>query len=484
MHKLTDKKVLVIGLGASGRAAGGLLRARGAKVLAIDSADSPQLRKEAEALRAAGIEVRLGVKESPADPLDLAVISPGVPVRCALVQGLVRRKVPLIGELELGYQESLCLNIAITGTNGKTTTTELVDRILKQAHRETVAAGNIGLPLCAVADRTKDLDFLTLEASSFQLETTQFFRPAVGVLLNITPDHLDRYSGMSEYARAKARLFMNQQAFDWAIVQSEALAQLRSLNLEIPSKIITFSANNRRADIYLDRGLLVSRLSDWTGPLLDMDRCKVRGPHNAENLMAALAVGHVLRIPLEEIAAALMTYEPAPHRCERVAEISGVSFVNDSKATNLDAVHKALLAMPAARAGEPNVLLIAGGRDKGFEFHDIGPLLSQRVKGAYLLGETREKIRAAWSLFTPCTVVSSLLEAVQQSAANAVPGDVVLLSPACSSFDMFQNYQHRGEVFRQAVGQLKQTTRRGTGGGNTSAGVGETEAAKPVRQEI
>jgi UDP-N-acetylmuramoylalanine--D-glutamate ligase len=484
MHELADKKVLVIGVGASGRAAGGLLRAHGAKVLAIDSADSPQLRKDVEALRAAGVEVRLGVKESPADPLDLAVISPGVPVKSALVQGLVRRKVPLIGELELGYRGSRCLNIAITGTNGKTTTTELVDRILNQAHRHTIAAGNIGLPLCAVADRTKDLDFLTLEVSSFQLETIQFFRPAVAVLLNITPDHLDRYADMAEYARTKARLFMNQQAFDWAIVQSEALAQLRSLNVEIPSKIITFSANNRRADIYLDRGLLVSRLPDWTGPLLDMDKCKVRGPHNAENLMAALAVGRVLRIPLEEIAAALLAYEPAPHRCELVAEINGVRFVNDSKATNLDAVHKALLAMPAARAGQPNVLLIAGGQDKGFEFHDIGPLLSQRVKHAYLLGETREKIRAAWSLFTPCTVVSSLLEAVQKSAADAVPGDVVLLSPACSSFDMFQNYQHRGEVFRQAVGQWKQTTRRGAGGGNTSAGGEEIEAAKPVRQII
>jgi UDP-N-acetylmuramoylalanine--D-glutamate ligase len=389
----------------------------------------------------------------------------------------------MMGELELGFQQSFCLNIAITGTNGKTTTTELVERILTHAHRRTVAAGNIGLPLCAVAEQSRELDFLTVEASSFQLETIQFFRPVVAVLLNITPDHLDRYSGMAEYTRAKARLFMNQQAFDWAIVQSEALAQMRSLQLDLPSKTITFSANNRRADLYLDRGLLVSRLPDWTGPLLDMDKCRLRGPHNAENLMAALAVGHVLRIPLEQMVESLASYEPAAHRCEPVADIGGVRFVNDSKATNLDAVHKALLAMPAGKPGEPNVLLIAGGRDKGFEFHDIGPLLSQRVKRAFLLGETREKIRAAWSLFTPCTVVDSLLEAVQQSAVNAVPGDVVLLSPACSSFDMFQNYQHRGEVFRQAVSTLEQTTGGGAGAGHTSAGLPHVQTIATAEHE-
>src|SRR5882724_10138014 len=424
VQELANKRVLVIGLGASGRAAVELLRRRGAKVMAIDSADTPQLRQDADGLRESGVAVRLGVREPPSDALDLVVVSPGVPVQSALVQGLVRRKLPLIGELELGYQQSLCLNISITGTNGKTTTAELVERILKHTHRETVAAGNIGLPLCAVAERTKDLDFLTLEVSSFQLETIQFFRPAVAVLLNITPDHLDRYTNMAEYLRAKARLFVNQQVFDWAVVQSEALAQLRSLHLEIPSKIITFSANNRRADLCLDRGLLVGRLPDWNGPLLDLTKCKLRGPHNAENLMAALAVGHVLRIPLEEMAETLMSYEPAPHRCETVAEIQGVRFVNDSKATNLDAVQKALLSMPVAKAGEPNVLLIAGGRDKGLEFHDIGPLLSQKVKYAYLLGESGEKIRAAWSLFTPCTVFKSLLEALTEAGKNAASGDV------------------------------------------------------------
>src|SRR6266540_3324191 len=321
MREFANQRVLVVGLGSSGRAACNLLRRREANVVAVDHADTPHLRRGADELRAAGVEGRVGLEPAPVEPFDLVVLSPGVPPQSAFVQELVRRNLPVIGELELGYQQSLCLNISITGTNGKTTTTELVERILKRSERNTVTAGNIGLPLCSVVEQTKDLDFLTLEVSSFQLESIQFFRPVVAVLLNLTPDHLDRYPTMADYARAKARLFLNQQAFDWAIVQTEALAQMRSLKLDIPSKLITFSANNRRADIYLDRGLLVSRLGDWAGPLFDMDKCQLRGPHNAENLMAALAVGHVLRVPLEQMAEALRTYAPAPHRCELVAEI-------------------------------------------------------------------------------------------------------------------------------------------------------------------
>ena len=455
MIPLEGKNVLVIGLGLSGVAASELLCRLGAKVLAVDSADTEPLRRQAEQLRAKGAEVQLGVTTAPAGQFDLAVVSPGVPETNPILQGVIERKVPTIGEFELGYQNSLCLNISISGTNGKTTTTELVERMLTRNQLKTVVAGNIGVPVCQVADQTRELDFLTLEVSSFQLERIEFFRPAIGVLLNITPDHLDRYSKMADYVKAKALLFKNQQAFDWAIIQSEALAQLRTMGVHIPSKIITFSAQNRRADIYLERGLILSRVEGWSGPLLNMEHSRLRGPHNAENLMAALAVGRVLRIPFEAMVESLKTYEPAPHRCEPVAEVNGVKFINDSKATNVDALHKALLSTQAAPGGEPNVWLIAGGKDKGFEYHDIGPLLSQRVKGAFLMGETREKIRAAWSLFTPCTLVDSLLEAVTESAQNAVAGDVVLLSPACSSFDQFQNYQHRGEVFRQAVKNLQ-----------------------------
>ncbi len=261
---------------------------------------------------------------------------------------------------------------------------------------------------------------------------------------------------MEDYARAKARIFENQQPFDWAIIQSEALAYLQTLGVRIPSKVITFSAVDESADIHLDRGQIISRIENWSGRVLNMDDVHLKGPHNAENIMAALAVGRVLRIPLEGMVEAIKTFKPAAHRCEFIAEVNGVKFVNDSKATNVDAVEKALLAMPQSdNARQPNVWLLAGGKDKGFDYHDLGPVLSERVKGAFLFGETREKIRSAWSLFTPCTVAENLLEAFSAATQRAIPGDVILLSPACSSFDQFRNYQQRGEVFRQAVKQFQ-----------------------------
>jgi UDP-N-acetylmuramoylalanine--D-glutamate ligase len=456
MFVLEDKDVLVIGLGLSGVAATELLLSRGARVLAMDSANGPMLKKQAAKLHGRGATIELGVTELPLRSFDFAVVSPGVPLDHPLVAALRARQIPLIGELELGYQQSLALNISITGTNGKTTTTELVEHILTANGLKTIAAGNIGKPLCAVADETRKLDFLTLEVSSFQLETIQSFRPVIAVLMNITPDHLDRYANMEDYAHAKARLFENQEAFDSAIIQSEALGRLQKLGVKIHSKLITFSAADKAADLYLDRGLIISRLGNWPGPLLNMDDVQLRGPHNAENIMAALAVARVLHVPLDGVVDAVKSYAPAPHRCEFVAEIDGVKFVNDSKATNVDALGKALLAMSQnGNFRGPNVWLLAGGKDKGFEYHDLGPLLSKHVKGAFLFGETREKIRGAWGLFTPCTLVPTLLEAIAAAAKRAEPGDVVLLSPACSSFDQFRNYQHRGDVFRQAVKQLE-----------------------------
>jgi UDP-N-acetylmuramoylalanine--D-glutamate ligase len=300
-------------------------------------------------------------------------------------------------------------------------------------------------------EQTRELDYLILQVNSFQLELTEFFRPAVAVLMNLAPDHLDRYANADDYVRATARLFRNQQTFDWAIIQSEALARLQELELPVPGKTITFSANDHEADIHLDRGLLISRLSNWEGPLLDMDHCQIRGPHNAENLMAALAVGHVLRLPLETMVDPFKTYNAGPHRFELVEEINGVEFINDAKAANVEALHKALLATRGRAGGEANVWLIAGGQDKGLEFHDVGPVLSKRVKQAFIIGDAGEKIRSAWSLFTSCKICSSLIEAVTEAAKNASSGDVVLFSPACPSLEQFKNYQQRGEEFCRIV---------------------------------
>ena len=476
MIALENKKVLVLGLSPSGIAASRLLAQCGAQALILDTRKSAELERVAQEIDLPKVTVKLGAVVLPKQNFDFAVIAPEISLRDPLLLEAKERGIALIGELELGYQQSLCLNIAVTGTNGKTTTTQLIEQILTHCHRKTVISDEHSAPLTSLISKTRELDFLTLEVSSFQLEHTKFFRPTIAVLLNTAQDHLDRYESMTEYIPTKARIFLNQQSFDWAIVQSEALAQLRALNLPVPAKVITISANNRRADIFLDRGLIVSRIEDWAGPLLDMDHCKVRGPHNAESLMAALAVGRVLRLPLEQTAEALKNYQLPPHRFELVAEIDGIKFINESKSTNLGGLHRALLSIPEGRAGEPNVWLIAGGRDKRFDFHDIGPLLSQRVKGAFLIGEAREKIRAAWSLFTPCTLENSLLEAVSEATKLAATGDVILFSPACSSFDQFRSYQHRGEVYRNAVNEVVRTT----GSGRAFSGHNKTECSSEI----
>ncbi|MDA0750456.1 MAG: UDP-N-acetylmuramoyl-L-alanine--D-glutamate ligase [Verrucomicrobia bacterium] len=452
-----EKKVLVLGLGKSGVAASSYLADRGATVCAIDSQSNADLERVSHDLESRGIEVRLGANALPDSAFDLAVVSPGVPLDAPLMQKMAERKIPVIGELELGFQESKCLNIAITGTNGKTTTTHLIKDILASGQRNTEIAGNVGVPISSLIKSTKGLDFLTLEVSSFQLETIRYFRPAIGVLLNLASDHQDRHESYDEYCRIKARLFENQLSHDWAIIQSEALAKLRSLGVKIPGKVITFSAESRQADVFLDRGLLISRMDGWAGPLLNLADCRVSGPHNAENIMAALLVGRVLRIPLEAMKAAVHSFSAPPHRCEQVGEINGVRFINDSKATNPHATVQALRSMKAERNGEPNVWLIAGGDDKGLQFHDLGPLISQKVKGAFLIGKAREQLSAAWSLFAPCQYCDDLVQAVTEAARKALPSDVVLLSPACSSLDMFRNYEHRGEVFRKVVNQLSAT---------------------------
>jgi UDP-N-acetylmuramoylalanine--D-glutamate ligase len=450
MRELTNKKVLVIGHDASARAAVSLAKAKGARVSVVPAGPEAVSDRDIEALENLGAET-LKLGSATKAEFDVGVLSQAIPRTSEIVYPLIEKNVPVISDLELAYQHFFCLGVAITGTNGKTTTAEFLEEMVNRCGKKTLKAGGSGAAICDIVEQTRELDFATLEVNSFQLESIEHFRPSVAVILNLKPDHMDRYEKMSNYARTLGKVFSNQQAFDWAIIQSEALAQLRALGIEIPSKVITFSANNRRADIYLDRSLLISQIPDWDGPLLDMESCRLKGPHNAENVMAALAVGRVLKLPLEEMVEAVKAHAPGPHRFETVAEAGGVTFINDSKAMNMDAVQKALLAAPAGRGGEPNVFLIAGGKDKGLEFHDLGPLLAQRVKSAFLLGEMREKLRAAWSLFTPCAIVENLREAVNAAGESAKAGDVVLLSPGCSSFDMFESYQQRGEQFRDAV---------------------------------
>jgi UDP-N-acetylmuramoylalanine--D-glutamate ligase len=451
MLELASKQVLVIGLSSRGWAACEFLRRRGAKVVGVDKANNYDLRHRADRLRPLGIEVVLGASAPPAGDFSLAVLGSSLPVNTPLIDAVHRSKVPLISELELGLQSSQCLSICVAGTNGKATTAQLVERMLVNNHRKAILSGDRSCPVCSVIEKTTELDYLILQIDSFQLEMADGLRPSVAVLTSLAPDHLDHFRSAEAYARANARLFRNQQTLDWSIVQSQSLARLRALSLPMPARTISFSAVDRNADLYMDRGQIISRIPNWSGPLLDVEHCQLRGPHNAENLMAALAVGYVLRIPPEGMLAPLKTYNAGPHRMELVAEINGVQYYNDSKATSLDALYNAILAMRLGRGGEPNIWLIAGGKEKGLDFHDVVQIISQRVKRAFLVGESSERIRAAWGVFTPCTIADSLLEAVAEASKNATSGDVVLLSPACSSWDQFRNHQHRGEVFRQAV---------------------------------
>jgi UDP-N-acetylmuramoylalanine--D-glutamate ligase len=438
--KYQGKKVAVLGAGLSGTAAALLLRSEGAEVTVLDSADEKTLLKSTiENLRARGVKVRCGSEaEQDSSPYDFVVLSPGIEPISPLATNFSSRNIETMGELELGWRSVNVPVIAITGTNGKTTTTELLAQMLNACGQRTIACGNIGKPLCEVALGQHDLDVLTVEVSSFQLETIRTFRPSISVWLNFAPDHLDRYRSVAEYRAAKLRIFENQTADDVAVVNaSETLPKLAA-------RTVTFSAYADHADFRLEGGSIVYQ----NAPVLRMAETKLRGSHNIENLMATLAVGLARGLSFEQMLPPLCAYEPRPHRCEFVREVGGVTFINDSKATNLDAVEKGLLAQ------NKSVILIAGGKDKGFAFETLRPLVAGKVRAAVLIGEMAGRIAQDWKDAVPCEIAHSLADAVERAHAIAQPGEVVLFSPGTSSFDMFKSYADRGDQFRALVHAL------------------------------
>lgn len=441
---MTDgvKKAVVLGLGHSGEAAAALLLDQGVAVTVCESAAAPALRSKAEVLRARGATVLLGA-EAETDPsiYDLAVLSPGIDPVVPLVRNVVAKNIPLIGELELAFRECACPVVAITGTNGKTTTTELTERILKGCGIRTMASGNIGLPFSSAVRESRQLDAMVLEVSSFQLETIESFRPKVAAWLNLSANHLDRYPGMREYRAAKLRLFENQTAEDFAVVN--AVNDLPPLK----ATLITFSAVTDKADFTLQGSSIYFR----SKKILDQSTTRLPGVHNAENIMAALGIGHALGVEMDALVRAISDYAPPAHRCEFVRDLDGVRWINDSKATNLDAMAQAL------RSAAGPVVLIAGGKDKGFEFDGITDLVRDRVRVAVLIGEMRHRIASSWKN-SECYCVDSLEEAVAVARRLAQSGDTVLFSPGTSSFDMFANYGERGSKFKNFVQQLEKST--------------------------
>jgi len=454
--ELRDKDVLVLGLGRSGMAAASLLRRDGARVVVRDEAATGPLQERASRLRQLGVRVELGNHFDWSQRFDLAVLSPGIAPERPMVREVAARQTPVFSELELAYRFCLCPVVAVTGTNGKTTTTELIATVLADCGKRTFAAGNNGHAFSDTVDGTAGLAALVLEVSSYQLEGIEQFRPQVAVLLNIRPDHLDRYRRVEDYAAAKARVFMNQEAGDTAVVNVETLPLLEQLGVRLPPRVITFSAGPHMADLWLDwadNRTIWCRRPEARGMVLQLEETFLRGTHNAENIMATLATGLALELPIRPMLESIRQYAPPPHRLEFVAQIEGVTWVNDSKATNVDATQRALETV-----GGPAVL-IAGGRDKGLDFDGLRATLAHRVKRVVLIGETRERLQRAWGDVVPCTAAGSLAEAVVLAARTAAPGDTVLLSPGCASFDMFDNYEQRGEAFKHEVLALRDGVR-------------------------
>jgi UDP-N-acetylmuramoylalanine--D-glutamate ligase len=437
-----NQHVAVLGSGLSGSAAALLLASEGAQVTALDSAEEKNLLKSTiDNLRAHGVHVICGPRaEKDSSKYQWAVLSPGIDPASPLARNFSSRQIEMISELELGWRSCEPPVIAITGTNGKTTTTELLAQMLNACGQRTIACGNIGKPLSEVAREREPLDVLTVEVSSFQLEAIRTFRPSISLWLNFAPDHLDRYRSVTEYRAAKLRIFENQTEQDVAIVNAaEALPQIRPCR-------ITFSAYSDRADFGISNGAITYE----NQPVLRLPETKLRGLHNIENLMATLAVGVARGLSFTQMVPALRDYEPRPHRCEFVREIHGVEYVNDSKATNLDAVEKALAAQTKP------VVLIAGGKDKGFNFDPLRSLVKNKVKSAVLIGEMAESIERSWNGAANCEIATSLADAVERARGLARPGEIVLFSPGTSSFDMFKSYADRGDQFRALVQTLPQ----------------------------
>jgi UDP-N-acetylmuramoylalanine--D-glutamate ligase len=435
-----DQKVAVLGAGLSGASAALLLNSEGADVTVLDSASEKELLKSTlENLKRQNIRVVCGATaDQDAGRYDFVVASPGIDPAAPLAVNFSSRNVEIIGELELGWRSCEAPVIAVTGTNGKTTTTEMLAEMLNKAGQKTVACGNIGKPLSEVTREKRKFDVLTVEVSSFQLETIKSFRPSIAIWLNFAPDHLDRYRSVAEYRAAKLRIFENQTADDVAVVNaSESLPG-------ILARKITFSAYSDRADFRLSEGAIVY----GSKAVLRLADAKLRGSHNIENMMAALAAGMARGLAFEEMVPPLCDYEPQPHRCEFVRQVGGVDYINDSKATNLDAVEKAL------QAQSKPVVLIAGGKDKGFSFEPLRALVKEKVKSTILIGEMAERIARDWDGVVKTELAASLADAVERAHVTAKSGEVVLFSPGTSSFDMFKSYADRGDQFRALVQSL------------------------------
>jgi UDP-N-acetylmuramoylalanine--D-glutamate ligase len=448
MMELKGKKVLVVGLGKSGLAAALFLRRRGAQVTVSDIRSAEALANDIPSLLEEGINVEAGGHGLLTfRRQDLIVVSPGVPLDTPELAQVRSFGLPVIGELELAARFLKGKTLAITGSNGKTTTTSLVGEILKAAGLPTLVGGNIGVPVVALIEESTDETWSVLEVSSFQLETTEQFRPAIAVILNITPDHLDRHGTFENYALAKERIFAVQNKEDFLVLNADN-ARAASAASRSSARVYWFSLEIPVSQgAWVDEGQIMYRASKDAHPetIMPLAGIPLKGEHNVENVLAAVCASRLAGASPGIIRHAVESFHAVEHRLEYVATVNGVEFYNDSKATNVDATAKAI----AAFAG--GIHLILGGKDKNSDYTQLADLLRSRVRAVYTIGAAAAKIESQLRGVVAIHSCETLERAVTTAAAAAHPGEVVLLAPACSSFDQFESYEHRGRIFKELV---------------------------------
>jgi UDP-N-acetylmuramoylalanine--D-glutamate ligase len=460
--ELAGARVTVMGLARSGVAACRLLQAAGARVTVADRKESTELAAVLGGIDRDHVGVTVGARyESSLDEADLVVISPGVPYRLAPLEAVRRRGVKVISELELASQFFKSPLLAITGTNGKSTTVTLIGKFLAESGKRAFVGGNLGTALseAAVEDlragqagKPSPFDYLVVEVSSFQLETIDRFHPWIAALLNVTVDHQDRYESLDEYIAAKQRIFENQTASDFALFNLDD-SRVAALRHRVPGKRLGFTTTSTLSGdlsggTYLEDDRIVTTVTGVRQEICRRSEIRIIGNHNVENVMAAATYGLLCGCPLDVIRRVLATFPGLEHALEIVRERRGVRFVNDSKGTNVDATLKALESI------DQPIWLIAGGRDKGGDFSRLAQAVSRRVTRVILIGEAAPLLRKAWEGVATLSEAATLRDAVDCAAQGASPGDVVLLSPACASFDMFADYQDRGRQFKALVHAL------------------------------
>lgn len=451
---LTGRTVLVVGSGISGVAAAELLKKKRVKTILFDGnrdLDVAALREKHSVF--SDMEILLGeLSEADMERFDLVVLSPGVPTDLPMVNAVRERGIPIWGEIELAYFFAKGRVAAITGTNGKTTTTALTGEIMANYYKDVKVVGNIGIPYTSVAAETTDETVTVAEISSFQLETIHTFHPAVSAILNITPDHLNRHHTMECYIETKERIAKNQDAGDTCVLNYEDEV-LRAFGEQLKTNVLFFSSERKLAKgLYLDGGDIFYADGTGTAKIINVNELNILGKHNYENVMAACGMAISLGVPIPKIVEVLKRFEAVEHRIEYVTEKRGVKFYNDSKGTNPDAAIKGICAM-----NRPT-FLIGGGYDKQSEYDEWIESFGGKVKKLVLIGQTKEKIAecAREHGFTDIVLCDTLEEAVDVCYRNAVQGDAVLLSPACASWGMFKNYEERGRIFKEYVRALKE----------------------------